>query len=70
MIVSAAELDLDIVFLKGERDRLLKLPPNPKWISIKTDQYERVIKHLQDLRREAQMTGLGGKRIEDPERPS
>ena len=64
MIIPVSELDLDITFLQGERDRLLKLPPNPKWISINIDQYERVIKHLQELRREAQMTGVGGKRIE------
>lgn len=64
MIIPVAELDLDIVFLKGERDRLLKLPPNPKWISIKIDQYERAIRHLEEIRREAQMTGPDGRRVD------
>jgi hypothetical protein len=69
MTIPVAELDLDLAFLRGERDKLRQRPP-AYWSGMKIDQFNRAIMHLEEVRREQQMTGFGGKRIEDPERPT
>lgn len=55
-------LDKHIERIRGESDRLRAL--KMRWAESRAAQWDELLEDLQDLRRDMQMTGMHGKRID------
>jgi hypothetical protein len=66
MKLNIAEVDRHITFLREQADRLEKLAEERRyrWAEVDAQKMRKIADLLVEIRREHQMTGMGGKRIE------
>lgn len=60
-MIDVAKIDRQLAFLHEEIGRLRRMAPH--WAQVKAEKLEGVVETLIEVRREKQMTGLGGKQI-------
>lgn len=66
MRANVSELDQQIKFLREQASRLRDLAARPgaRWAEVNARKMDDIVKVLEELRRDHQMTGMNGKRIE------
>ena len=64
-MTDVTKLDKHIEFLRGEARYLRTSQPKAQWALTKANRFDEVADALVEVRREKQMTGMSGKRIED-----
>jgi hypothetical protein len=64
--VNIQEIDRSVIFLREQAERLDKLAADRgyRWAEVQAKQMRRIAQMLLDFRREQQMTGMNGARIE------
>lgn len=66
--VDITKLDADIKFLRDEADRLRAM--SGAWAKSKAARFDEIVEFLVEVRRDHQMTGIGGKRIDEEISPT
>lgn len=65
MIVDIVKLDRDIKFLRDEAKSLRDRQGNAPWALTKSNRFDEIADQLVEVRRDKQMTGMDGRRIDE-----
>ena len=63
-MIDVSRLDRDITFLRDEAKRLRNMEGPPQWALTKANRFDETADTLVMVRRDQQMTGMSGRRIE------
>ena len=64
-MIPVAQLDKHLRFVREEAQRLRDMKPMPQWAYGKALRFDELGDALVEIRRDVQMTGMDGKRIEE-----